>query len=73
MSPHAQFARGFEPLLRRVGTLSIYRGFGVYSMNKTGGRRTMFIIRANATSRLSSFSAPSQLLLKPLLWDEIVL
>jgi hypothetical protein len=28
--------------------LSKYRGFSVYSMNKTVGRRKMFITRANA-------------------------
>jgi hypothetical protein len=28
--------------------LNKYRGFGVYSMNKTGGRRKVFITRANA-------------------------
>jgi hypothetical protein len=30
--------------------LSKYRGFSVYSMNKTGRRRKMFITRANAAS-----------------------
>ncbi len=51
-------------------------GFGVYSMNKTGGRitrRKMFMTRANAASWLSSCSEPSQPLIKPLLWGEFAL
>jgi len=47
--------------------------FSVHSMNKTGGRRKMFITRANAAGRLSSCSAPSQSLFKSLLWVEIAL
>ncbi len=43
------------------------------SMNKTGGRRKTFVTRANAASCLSSCWAPSQSLLKPLLWGEIAL
>jgi hypothetical protein len=53
--------------------LSKCRGFSVYSMNKTGGRRKMFITRANSASWLSSCWAPSQSLLKLLLWAEIAL
>ncbi len=42
--------RGSESLLRREGSFVftnevskyMYRWFGVYSMNKTGGRRKMF-------------------------------
>ncbi len=37
--------------------LSKYRGFSVYSMNKTGGRREMFNTRANA-ELLSTFLSP---------------
>jgi hypothetical protein len=70
MSP-AQFDRGYEPLIKREGTyvytkegtiespLQIQGGLGVYSMNKTGGRRKMFV------TRLSSCSEPYQPLLKP--------
>jgi hypothetical protein len=54
-------------------SLILYKGFGDYSMNKTRGRRKMFITRANAASRLNRCSAPSQLLLKALLWAEITL
>ncbi len=43
---------------------SKYRGFSVYSMNKTGGRRKM-CKWANAASWLGSCWAPSQSLLKP--------
>jgi hypothetical protein len=57
--------RGNQSPLR---PLSQYRGFNVYSMNKTGGRRKMFITRVTAASWLSSCSAPSQPLLKPLLY-----
>jgi hypothetical protein len=51
-----------EPLLNREGRvlcvhkrgiwspLSKNTGFDAYSMNKTGGRRKMFITRANAAS-----------------------
>ncbi len=53
--------------------LSKNRGLSVYSMNKIGGRRKMFITGANATSWLTSGSVPSQSLLKPLLWYEIAL
>ncbi len=53
--------------------LSKYRGLGVYSMKKTGGRMKMFIIRANAASWLSSCLAPSQSLLKSFLMSEITL
>ncbi len=53
--------------------ISKYRGIGIYSMNKPMGRRHMFITRAKAASWFSSCSAPSQPLLKPLLWDEIPL
>jgi hypothetical protein len=60
MSP-AQFDSGCEPLLKREGTFVDRRegtrspslntgGVGVYSMNKTGGRRKVFITRANAAS-----------------------
>ncbi len=57
----AQFDRGHEPQLKREGAY-VYtkegarvpslnmRGFRVYSMNKTGGRRKMFITRANAAA-----------------------
>ncbi len=38
-----------------------------------GGRRKMFITRANVARWLSSCSTPSQPLLKPLLWGEIAL
>jgi hypothetical protein len=34
--------------------LTKYWDFGVYSMNKTGGRRKMFITRANKTVNLVS-------------------
>ncbi len=43
-----------------LGPLSKYRGFSVYSINKTGSRRKKFITRANGASWLSSCSAPSQ-------------
>jgi hypothetical protein len=43
---------------RKVGTgvsgvPSKYRGFGVYTMNETGGWRKMFIARASVASRVS--------------------
>jgi hypothetical protein len=51
---------GYEQLLKREGTFvskkegtrvpSLYRGFGVYSMKKLGGRRKMCITRAKAAS-----------------------
>ncbi len=55
-------ARESEPLLNSKGTIvfrkggttlvysrfSKYRGFGIYSMKRTGGRRKMFITKANA-------------------------
>ncbi len=77
MSPCSIWKGLYEPLLKREGTcvytkegttspLSKYRGFRVYSMNKTGGRRKMFITTvhsANAASWLSSCWAPSQSLL----------
>jgi len=63
-------------MYRKEGTrvpFSKYKGFGVYSMNKTWDRRKMFITRENVATRLSSCSAPSQPLLMPLLWGEIAL
>jgi hypothetical protein len=53
--------------------LSKYRWFSVYSMNKTGGRRKMFVTMANAASWLSSCWAPSQFLLRPIFQGGIVL
>ncbi len=44
-----------------------------YSMNNTVCRRKMFITMVNVASWLSSCSAPTQPLLKPLLWGEIAL
>jgi hypothetical protein len=64
----AQQRRCLYVLYTKEGTivpLSKYRGFGVYSMDKTGGRWKMFITRTNAASWLSSGSSPSQSLLKP--------
>jgi len=64
-----------EPLLKRESTivfvlqkrakgnwspLSKYRGFGVYSINTTGGWRKMFITWENAVIWFLSYSAPSQ-------------
>ncbi len=46
----------------RVPNLNTVQGFGVYTLNNTGGRRKMFITRENATSWLSSCWAPSQAL-----------
>ncbi len=74
MTP-TQFDRGCEPLLKREGAyvytkeetrvLSLNTGsFSVYSMNKTGGRMTIFLTRANAGS---GFSMGAQHLLKSLL------
>ncbi len=75
-----------EPLLNLTGAMSRCSSekvlmctqkreleFSAYSMNKTGGRRKMLITRANAASWLSSSSAPSQSLLKSLLWGRIAL
>ncbi len=45
---------------KRGNPLYKYRGFDVYSMNKTGDRSIMFITRASATSWLGSCTAPSQ-------------
>jgi hypothetical protein len=39
-------------------TLSKNREFGMYPMNKTGGRRIMFITRTNAANWESRCSAP---------------
>jgi hypothetical protein len=41
----------------------VYRGFGIYSMTKTGGRRKIFLTRAKAASNL----AADQHLLSPCL------
>ncbi len=49
------------------------KGLGVYSMNKTLGRRKVFKTKLNSASRLSSCSVPSHPLLKLLLWGEIAL
>ncbi len=55
----AYFTTGSQPLLRRYycvqerggqSQISKYRGFVVYSMIKTGGRRKMFKTRANAAT-----------------------
>ncbi len=41
-------------------------------MNKTGSQQKLFATRLNATSRVSSCSAPSQHLLKPLFIVKII-
>ncbi len=52
----AIFAIGSEQLLKREVTIEYTKkylepySFGVYSINKTGGRRKMFKTRANAAS-----------------------
>jgi|688.fasta_scaffold2512413_1 hypothetical protein len=48
----ANFDSESEPLLNREGAI-VYKktgGFGVYSMNKTGGRKTVLITRAYAAN-----------------------
>ncbi len=45
--------------------LSKYRGLGVYSMNRTQGRRKVFITKVNAASRLSYCSVPFKPLSSP--------
>jgi hypothetical protein len=42
-------------------------------MNKTWGKRKIFIIKKKAAGRESSYTAPSQPLFNPLFWGEIAL
>jgi hypothetical protein len=44
------FIKSKQGLKKVLSPLSKNRGFGVYSMNKTRGRRKMFITRAKAAS-----------------------
>jgi len=49
--------------------VSKYRGFRVYSVNKTGGRKKMFITSTSAAGNKERCLAPSQHLSKLLFWD----
>ncbi len=46
--------------IRLESPLYKYSDFGIYSMNKTGARRKLFVTRANVAIFCSSCSAPSE-------------